>query len=138
MTPMEQALWASAQEDYVTALKIARLAWSAGPDGQAEDGVIQAATATVLIHVTKLRDKQFLVDARRELSELPAALRVPDPPLPTGPVIPPCPKCGGAMKVNAERRTDKSPNYLCTQEKGQCGKPSDDGKKWFPSGAWAK
>lgn len=140
MTPNEQSgFWGVAQKDYEAALAIAVRAL--GAHGITDASACQAGAATVLIHAAKLQN------SHGPLNELPRALRRDDAPTFTANLdpahappptqgVPPCPKCGGAMKVNAERRTDKSPNYLCTQEKGQCGKPSDDGKKWFPSGAW--
>jgi hypothetical protein len=39
--------------------------------------------------------------------------------------------------VRAEKRNEKSPDFSCLQQNGQCGKPSKDGKKWFPTAKWA-
>ncbi len=143
MLPLEQALWASAREDYGYALSIA--AAELDKKGIKEPAVVQSGAATVLIHVQRLRDNNWKHDNPPIHIPVGAggghggnvAPPIPDQPLPV-PGLPPCPKCGGAMKVNPERRTEKSPHYLCTQEHGQCGKPSDDGKKWFPTGAWQK
>ena len=133
MTPLiEQALWASAQEDYTKALIIASSALD--KVGVTEGPVIQAGAATVLIHLTKLRDQHNRTE--RELSQVPAALTKPEPREPfDGP--PACPKCGGAMKENENRKTEKSPHYICLQTRGQCGKPSEKGG-FFPTGAWKK
>ena len=135
MTPIiEQALWASAQEDYQKALSIAGLALD--KVGIKEPAVIQSGAATVLIHVTKLRDQHNRTEAQHApIHEVPRALQKSDPDPFAG--IPACPKCGGAMKENENRKTDKSPHYVCLQTRGQCGKPSEKGG-FFPTGAWKK
>lgn len=134
---IEQALWASAQEDYVKALRIAKLAWEYDPQA-GNDAVIQSATATILIHVGKLRDQHNRTEAHHApapIHEVPRALQQPEPnPFPTPPA---CPKCGGAMAENENRKTAKSPHYVCLQTKGQCGKAGDRGG-FFPTGAWNK
>lgn len=135
MTPLiEQGLWASARDDYEKAL----FAASSALDklGIKEPAVVQSGAATVLIHMTKLREQHARTE--REMSQVPVPLRHDDGPtlpVPSGP--PPCPKCGGAMKENENRKTDKSPHYICLQTKGQCGKPSEKGG-FFPTGAWKK
>lgn len=146
MTPIERGLWVAAQEDYVNALKIARLAWegSSGEGPVTEDPVIQSATATILIHVQRLRDNNWKQDHQAPLIPTMVIERggpVVKPeatPLPSVVGPPSCPKCGGVMKVNVDRKTEKSPHYICLQQNGTCGKPSEDGKKFFATGAWRK
>ena len=130
----DRALWAAAQEDYTNALAIARKAWGADADQQA----VQAAAATVLIHITKLRNESHM------LVKIPGTIPQSAAPSPTEVkaaaqwgAVPPCPKCKGAMKdVRSEKRSEKSPDFTCLQEKGDCGKPNKDKTKWFATGAW--
>jgi uncharacterized protein YbaR (Trm112 family) len=137
MTEHDRALWVAAKEDYKHALAIAGEAWGGG----VPHDVIQAATATVLIHITKLRQEE------RIHVRVPTGTAAPRPAVvpmsqrgldssQAAAAVPPCPKCKGSMRVNAEKRSEKSPDFICEQEKGDCGTPSKDKKKWFPTGAW--
>lgn len=133
MSPiMEQALWASAQEDYTKALTIAGNALERV--GIKEPAVIQSGAATVLIHVTKLREQHNRTEW--EMSQVPAPLRHDDTPTFDG--TPACPKCGGPMTKNENRKSESAPHFVCTQAKGPCGKPSEKSGKFFPTGAWKK
>lgn len=136
MTDSERALWIAAKHDYEHALLCAIDTWHAA--GLTPDNVsLQAATATLLIHVTKLRSEER-IHVRVPQSPAPAAVKREGSQTSQAAVaVPPCKKCGGATKdVRNEKRTDKSPDFVCAQEKGDCGKPSKDKSKWFPTGAW--
>jgi hypothetical protein len=127
----DRALWVAAQEDYTNALKIAEKAWQTASERIPEDATIQAAAATILIHITKLRSEERI------------HVRVPPPAATTQTTvaqpsvagIPACKKCGGAME-RGEKRSEKSPDFVCLQQKGDCGSPSKDKKKWYATGQW--
>ena len=130
----DRALWAAAQEDYTNALKIAEKAWSDAGHAGVEDSTIQAAAATVLIHITKLRSETHIhVKVPQSAAPSPTEVKAAA----QWGAVPPCPKCKGAMKdVRSEKRSEKSPDFTCLQEKGDCGKPNKDKTKWFATGAW--
>jgi hypothetical protein len=130
MTDSERALWIAAKNDYTHALKIALEAW-AKADVDIPTDTIQAAAATILIHVTKLRGEERL-HVRVPPSAAPAETKAAA----QSAAVPPCRKCGGAMEWVTEKRSEKAPDFVCLQQKGDCGTPSKDKKKWFPTGSW--
>jgi hypothetical protein len=104
----DRALWVAAKDDYRKALAIATEAWSDVGHAGVEDATIQAAAATVLIHITKLR------------SEPRIHVQVPPQPVPaaaaqsSGAVPPACPKCGGGIWDNREnKKNPKAPDWKC-------------------------
>jgi hypothetical protein len=121
----DRALWVAAKQDYTHALAIAQEAWGENGDPHA----VQAAAATILIHITKLRNESHIV-----VRVPPAAATSSTTPAVSSVAVPPCPKCKGAMKdVRNQKRSEKSPDFECLQEKGDCGKPKT---KWFATGSW--
>jgi hypothetical protein len=134
MTDHDRALWVAAKQDYTHALAIAQAAWQeSGKSGVPYD-VIQAAAATILIHITKLRSEERLHVKIPAPSAAPAETKAASQSVA---VPPPCKKCGGATE-RAQKRSEKSPDFVCLQQKGDCGKPSKDKTKWFPTGQWAE
>lgn len=144
MTEQETALWKQVQADYSHAVAISLKVWGDNdPKGEfaVPYEVIQAGAATCIIHMLKLRELP------RGAEHTPLAppvavssggqvnLRQPSK-APAG--VPPCPQCGGPLlDKRATKRTDKSPDFVCAQTNGACGKPSKDGAKWYPTGKWA-
>ena len=104
-----------ANSDYEVALKIARHHW---PE-ETENAVIQAAAATVLIHLKELRKSQELgrrFDLLQPSSAAPQAGQTsartarPGP----APAVPPCPACGGDAWDNRQtKKTSTSPDFRC-------------------------
>lgn len=47
-----------------------------------------------------------------------------------------CPRCGGTMSPNENKTTEKSPDWRCNQDNGDCGKNLNG--KFFPTGVWNK
>jgi hypothetical protein len=136
MTDAERALWVQAKQDYTHALKIALETWDANaPSSTAE--AIQAASATILIHVKHLRESSARTAAPS--SAAPAAVKRDETrgPSQASGAVPPCPQCGGRTK-RMEKRGEKSPDFQCLQDNGKCGKASKNGDKWFATGIWAK
>jgi hypothetical protein len=130
MTPAERALWKQAQDDYDHALKIASKAWA--DRGHAhDDTTVQAAAATVLIHVTKLR--QDSPRAAAQPSTAPAAMtREVSPASQASAAVPPCPQCGGEMWDNrGKKKNPKGPDFKCKDK--EC---KDD--KGYGTGLWEK
>jgi hypothetical protein len=112
MTDHDRALWQAAQEDYDHALKIARKAWAAGNPVPTPEA-IQAAAATVLIHITKLRqEERFHVKmppVAATSSTTAAQSSVAVPPIPSA-----CPACGGKVWDNREnKKNPKAPDWKC-------------------------
>jgi hypothetical protein len=132
MTESERALWVQAKQDYTHALKIAEEAWPEGTDNLA----IQAAAATILIHITKLRGEERL-HVRVPPQAAPAAVKRDDTsPAPSqAPVaVPPCPQCGGEMWDNrGKKKNPKGADFTCKQKNGEC--VNDKG---FKTGLWEK
>jgi hypothetical protein len=127
MTDAERLLWATAQQDYDHAFKIAQKAWISQPD----DAVIQAATATILIHVTKLRESSHRTAAPS--SAAPAAVKRDETrgPSQASGAVPPCPKCSGKMWDNrASKKKETQPDFVCRD------KNCKDGK--FTTALWEK
>ena len=105
MTDSERALWVAAKDDYTKALKIATEAW---PDA-VDYTTLQAATATVLIHITKLRSEP------RIHVKVPSAPSAPATAAQSSAAVPPqCPKCGGGIWDNREnKKNPKAPDWKC-------------------------
>jgi hypothetical protein len=116
MTPIERALWASAQEDYTNALKIAVSAWK-GLNGAAvpEDAVLQSTAATILIHVTKLREQNTRANAQPPVAKAEGA---PQQAVPTV-----CPKCNKSPMWDnrKDKKNPKGPDFKCKDK--DCGHP---------------
>jgi hypothetical protein len=97
-----------AYKDYGNALSIAKKFW---PNGPAD--VQQAAAATVLIHMKQLRTTPAPHPQPQQQAGKPAA---PAPAPAAAPVqgVPSCPKCGGAMWDNREKKQNpKGPDFKC-------------------------
>jgi hypothetical protein len=134
MTDSERALWVQAKADYTHALAIARDAWSGilDVDEPLPYDAIQAATATLIIHVTKLRGEERLHVRVPQHAATPAetktaAQSVAVPPIPSA-----CPKCGGKVWDNREnKKNPKAPDWKCRD------KNCLDEKTGFTTGGWA-
>ena len=95
-----------ANDDYFAALKIARHHWPEDTD----PAVIQAATATVLIHIKELRKAG--PSAPQAAQSRPAGPGRAAP-ASAGPV-PPCPTCGGpAWDNRKQKKNPKAPDFRC-------------------------
>jgi hypothetical protein len=123
----DRALWAAAQEDYKKALAIAENAWAGSGQANVDGATIQAAAATVLIHITKLR------------SEPRIHVQVPPQPVPataapsSGAVPPACPKCGGGIYDNRDnKKNPKAPDWKCKS------KTCLDPKTGYVTAGWVK
>jgi hypothetical protein len=127
MSDADRTLWVAARDDYEKARKIAQALWP-----EAEDTVVQAATATLLIH-----HKDLSRENRVHVRVPPAAVKG-DVVASQGAAgdIPSCPQCGGAVEANPNKRSEKAPDYVCIQENGPCGKRSKDGKYFNKTGIW--
>jgi hypothetical protein len=130
----DRALWVAAKQDFDRALRVAFEVWRGIElhEQVPDDAVLQASAATILIHMTKLRNESHIV-----VKVPPAAATSSTTPAVSSVAVPPCPKCKGAMKdVRNQKRSEKSPDFECLQEKGDCGKPNKDKTKWFATGSW--
>jgi hypothetical protein len=124
----DRALWAAAQEDYTNALKIASKTWTEVTTPCVVNAeALQAAAATVLIHVGKLR------------SEPRIHVQVPPQPVPataapsSGAVPPSCPKCGGGVYDNRDnKKNPKAPDWKCKS------KTCLDPKTGYVTAGWVK
>jgi len=135
----DNALWVQAQKDYETSLRAAVKSWDnlgvQPPDAE----TLQSAAATILIHYNKLAGQDRLH------VKVPSAAAT-DGGKSTGSVggipssraghAPECPSCGGPMRVNDQKRGEKSPDFICVQANGACGKTNAKGK-WYATGKWA-
>lgn len=134
-------LWVKAQQDYLIALRGANKAWAEAGLTVSNDA-LQAGAATLLIHLTKLRERGGVTPqpaaaaaTRGGGSTASAAVGVPRA---VGGATPPCPACGGVMKdARAEKRSDKSPDFVCLQQHGTCVKAGAKGKM-YPTATWAE
>ena len=128
----EQAYWMRAESDYNKALQISQSAW--GDSGTPE--AIQAGAATVLIHMTRLRENGVLDPVTPALTKF-------TPVLTSAPKVQDgrsCPKCGGEMEPNRNKKSPKAPDWLCMQKEGECGTTKEvNGKVYFnATGKWDK
>jgi hypothetical protein len=128
MTEHDRALWVAAQDDYTKALLIAAEAWKGIKEATPE--AIQAATATILIHITKLRSEERLhvkvgpVAVKRDDTQS-APSQAPAAAIPSA-----CPQCGGKVWDNRDnKKNPKAPDWKCRDK--EC---KDD--KGFTTGGW--
>ena len=124
----DRALWAAAQEDYTNALKIAEKAWSDAGHAGVEDSTIQAAAATVLIHITKLRSETHIhVKVPQSAAPSPTEVKTAT----QSGAVPPCPACGGEMWDNrGKKKNPKAADFTCKQKNGECM------SKGYKTGVW--
>ncbi|HEU4649480.1 MAG TPA: hypothetical protein VFS33_10505 [Gemmatimonadales bacterium] len=128
MTDDERAHWTRVQTDYSRAFKIASKVWPQ----QTPPDVIQAATATLLIHHKDLQRRNGAASngAQTGTSDQSAA---------KGPQgfseVEACPQCGGAVYDNRAKNRERKANgqkplpvFKCKDEDG-CG-----WKQWPPKG----
>lgn len=98
-------------KDYGNALSIAKKYW---PNGPAD--VVQAAAATVLIHMKQLRTTPSpspKPQTQAGQQSAPASARPAPAPAPQV-EVPACPKCGGQMWDNREgKQNPKAPDFKC-------------------------
>ena len=131
MTPQERALWVQASDDYAHALAIAKKAWLTADWADVEPNVVQAATATVLIHITKLRESSHRTAAPSSTARAAVNPKLPASGAPVA--VPPCPQCGGEMWDNRGRKKNpKAPDFVCKDKQG-C---KDD--KGYTTGLWER
>jgi hypothetical protein len=140
----DRALWVAAQEDYTNALAIAVKAWRAD-DAAVDDATIQAAAATILIHITKLRSEErihvrvpeeavpgFGRGPRAVASKAIAEAMSKAGALAVAGIPPACPQCGGKVWDNREnKKNPKAPDWKCRDK--EC---KDD--KGFTTGGWVE
>jgi hypothetical protein len=127
----DRALWAAAQEDYTNALAIATKAWS---QYASSPEAIQAAAATVLIHITKLRSEPHIrVHVPHVAAPQPAEAKTAAQSGAVPPGIPAaCPKCNGKVWDNREnKKNPKAPDWKCRD------KACVD-EKGFTTGGWVE
>lgn len=130
MTDTDRALWAAAQQDYQNALAIAMKSWSK----EAPAEVVQAAAATVLIHITKLRGEER-VHVRVPSAAVKGDVTQSAPSQASGD-IPSCPQCGGEMYDNRAKKA--SGEFKPTSADFTCKDKSCKNEKGFRSGVWEK
>jgi hypothetical protein len=136
MTPAERALWVQAKLDYDHALAIANDVWKGceqtdgGPERTAD--ALQAATATILIHVKHLRESSHRTAAPSTAA--PAAVKRDETrgASQASGAVPPCPQCGGEMWDNrGKKKNPKSADFACKQKNGACVN-----EKGYKTGVW--
>lgn len=129
MTESERLLWVQAKQDYSHALAIATEAWGSVP--QVDGTTLQAATATVLIHITKLRQDGTIRSLVRPAA--PTAVKREGAPTSQASVaVPACPQCGGDMWDNRGRKKNpKAPDFKCKDK-------SCVDAKGYNTGCWEK
>lgn len=136
----DRVLWRQARDDYTHALQLASDAWK-GLGCEVDDATLQAASATILIHMKHLRESSHRAASQPSTARTAMTSGSINPganPQASG-AVPACPKCKGRMNdVRGDKRSDKSPDFVCAQENGDCGKPSKDKKKWFPTASWVE
>jgi hypothetical protein len=132
----DRALWVAAQEDYTNALAVAKKSWSSTLD--VDHSVIQAAAATILIHITKLRSEPRIhVQVPAALAGHPSGKGDVAPPFnpekaPAAGIPSACPQCGGKVWDNREnKKNPKAPDWKCRDK--EC---KDD--KGFTTGGWVE
>lgn len=131
MTEAERCLWAQAQTDYSYAVQIALKVWG-DQAGMTPPEVLQAGAATVLIHLTKLRESHRAV--AQPIAAPSAPKREGTPTSQAAVAAPPCPACGGEMWDNrTNKKNPKGADFTCKQKNGHC--VTDKG---FKTGLWLK
>jgi hypothetical protein len=106
MSDADRTLWVAARDDYEKARKIAQALWP-----EAEDTVVQAATATLLIH-----HKDLSRENRVHVRVPPAAVKgdVVASQGAVGDIPSECPTCGGGVWDNrANKKNPKAPDWKC-------------------------